>query len=161
MDQRRLIAYFSASGTTKAVAKDLASRLEADLHEINPAVPYSKDDLDWNNPESRSSIEMHDNNSRPAIAECTLDLSVYDTVFLGFPIWWHVASRIINSFLEQYDFSDKKIVLFATSGGSGFGEAVAGLKASVSESCEIQEGRVISPWITDSGLEEWVEELKA
>ena len=125
---KQLVAYFSASGTTARVAKDLAKAAGADLYEIKPAVPYTRADLNWQDKNSRSSLEMRDKSSRPALADHDANIADYDTIFVGFPIWWYVAPTIINSFLEAYDFSGKKIVLFATSGGSGFGKAVAGLQ---------------------------------
>lgn len=127
---KKLVAYFSASGVTARVAKNLASAAGADLYEIKPAVSYSRADLDWTNKQSRSSVEMRDKSSRPALADTGADIAAYDTVFIGFPIWWYIAPTIINTFLEAYDFSSKKIVLFATSGGSGFGKAVDSLQPS-------------------------------
>ena len=116
-----LVAYFSASGTTAEVAKRLSKAAEADIYEIKPEVPYTRADLNWMDKKSRSSIEMSDKSSRPAIADKNANIADYDTIFIGFPIWWYVAPTIINTFLESYDFSGKKIVLFATSGGSGLG----------------------------------------
>ena len=140
---KKLVAYFSASGTTAGVAKALADVAGADLYEIKPAVPYSKADLNWMDKQSRSSVEMRDKGSRPALADTDADIAGYDTVFIGFPIWWYVAPTIINSFLEAYDFSGKKIVLFATSGGSGFGKAVAGLQSSAPKAT-IVEGALLN-----------------
>ena len=127
---KELVAYFSASGTTARVAKNLAAAAGADIYEIKPAVPYSRDDLNWMDKQSRSSVEMRDKNSRPALADTDANNAAYDTIFIGFPIWWYIAPTIINTFLEAYDFSGKKIVLFATSGGSGFGKAVQSLQPS-------------------------------
>ena len=124
-----LVAYFSASGVTKKVAEKLAALVNADIHEIKPKVPYTKADLNWMDKKSRSSVEMNDKTFRPEIVKEDLNLSSYDTILLGFPIWWYVAPTIINTFLENYDFSGKKIVLFATSGGSGFGNTIKELKA--------------------------------
>ena len=124
-----LVAYFSASGVTKKVAEKLAALVNADIHEIKPKVPYTKADLNWMDKKSRSSIEMNDKTFRPEIVKEDLNLSSYDTILLGFPIWWYVAPTIINTFLENYDFSGKRIVLFATSGGSGFGNTIKELKA--------------------------------
>ena len=121
---KTLVAYFSAGGTTAKVAENLADVANADLYEIRPAVPYTQADLNWMDKKSRSSVEMNDKSSRPALADKDADISSYDKILLGFPIWWYVAPTIINSFLESYDFSGKKIVLFATSGGSGFARAV-------------------------------------
>jgi len=127
---KKLVAFFSASGVTARVAENLANAAGADLYEIKPAVPYTKADLDWTNKQSRSSVEMRDKSSRPALADTGADIAAYDTIFIGFPIWWYIAPTIINTFLEAYDFSGKKIVLFATSGGSGFEKAVDGLQPS-------------------------------
>ena len=127
---KKLVAFFSASGVTARVAENLANAAGADLYEIKPAVPYTKADLDWTNKQSRSSVEMRDHSSRPALADTDADIASYDTIFIGFPIWWYIAPTIINTFLEAYDFSGKKIVLFATSGGSGFGKAVDSLQPS-------------------------------
>ncbi len=153
---KTLVAYFSASGTTAGVAKDLANAIHADLYEIRPAVPYTQADLNWMDKKSRSSVEMTDKSSRPRLSDTDANIGAYDTIYLGFPIWWYVAPTIINTFLESYDFSGKKIVLFATSGGSGFGKAVAGLKPSVSESTEIVEGRILN---SADALKKWVTEL--
>ena len=140
---KRLVAYFSASGKTAKVAAELAKAADADIYEIRPAVPYTRADLNWMDKKSRSSVEMRDKGSRPALADTDADIAAYDTIFVGFPIWWYVAPTIINSFLEAYDFSGKKIVLFATSGGSGFGKAVAGLQPSA-PSAEIVEGSLLN-----------------
>lgn len=140
---KQLVAYFSASGTTARVAKDLAKAAGADLYEIKPAVPYTRADLNWQDKNSRSSLEMRDKSSRPALADTGANIADYDTIFVGFPIWWYVAPTIINSFLEAYDFSGKKIVLFATSGGSGFGKAVAGLQPSAPHAT-IVEGALLN-----------------
>lgn len=153
---KTLVVYFSASGTTAHVAKELAQAAGADLYEIKPAVPYTKADLNWMDKKSRSSVEMNDKNSRPELADREADIAAYDTVLLGFPIWWYVAPTIINSFLESYDFSGKKIVLFATSGGSGFGKAVEGLKSSVSADASIVEGKVLNEVQTAASLKSWV-----
>lgn len=127
---KKLVAYFSTSGKTAKVAENLAKAAKADLFEIKPAAPYTRDDLNWMNKQSRSSVEMRDKSSRPALADTDADITAYDTIFIGFPIWWYIAPTIINTFLEAYDFSGKKIVLFATSGGSGFGKAVDSLQPS-------------------------------
>ena len=120
----KLAAYFSASGVTEAKAKELAKAIGADLYEIAPAVRYTNADLNWMDRKSRSSVEMSDKSSRPALAETEHDFSAYDVIYIGFPIWWYTAPTIINTFLETFDFSGKKIVLFATSGGSGIDRAV-------------------------------------
>ena len=154
-----LVAYFSASGTTAGVAKNLAQAANADLYEIKPAVPYTSADLNWMDKKSRSSIEMNDKSSRPALADKDANIAAYDTILLGFPIWWYVAPTIINSFLESYDFSGKKIVLFATSGGSGFGKAVAGLKGSVAANTTIVEGRFLNGRSSAVDLQKWVQSV--
>ncbi len=138
---KKLVAYFSASGITAGVAKKLAKEANADIYEIKPSVPYTKADLNWQDKNSRSSIEMSDHNSRPEIADKNADISKYDTIYLGFPIWWYIAPTIINTFLESYDFSGKKIILFATSGGSGFGKTVQNLQLSAAD-CKIIEGTI-------------------
>lgn len=116
---KKLVAYFSASGVTANAAKTLAKAVGADLYEIKPEIPYTKADLNWMDKNSRSSLEMKDKTYRPAIADKDAKIEDYDVIFIGFPIWWYVAPTIINTFLESYDFSNKTIVLFATSGGSG------------------------------------------
>ena len=153
---KKLIAYFSAGGTTAAVAKNLAKAAKADLYEIRPETPYTSADLNWQNKNSRSSVEMRDKSSRPALADADAHIEEYDTVFIGFPIWWYVAPTIINSFLEQYDFTGKKIVLFATSGGSGFGKAVAGLQPSA-PGATIVEGAVLNGRPNEAKLKAFAE----
>ena len=138
---KKLVAYFSASGRTAALAKNLAQAAGADLYEIRPAEPYTTADLNWQNKQSRSSVEMSDKRSRPALADTNADIAAYDTIYVGFPIWWYIAPTIINTFLESYDFSGKRIILFATSGGSRFGEAVTYLQPSAPNATMI-EGRV-------------------
>ena len=125
---KKLVAYFSASGTTKKAAERLAMATGADLFEIKPQIPYSSTDLNWTNKKSRSSVEMNDPTTRPEIAERVSNMADYDTVFIGFPIWWYVAPRIIHTFVESYDFSGKTLVPFATSGGSGMGRTVDELR---------------------------------
>ncbi len=156
MSKKLLVAYFSASGTTAGVAKNLAQAAGADLYEIKPEVPYTKADLNWMDKKSRSSVEMNDKSSRPALADQDANIIDYDTILLGFPIWWYVAPTIINSFLESYDFSGKKIVLFATSGGSGFGKTVDGLKDSVAADTMIVEGKLLNGNSSVTGLKKWL-----
>ena len=138
-----LVAYFSASGVTRKMANKLAVLADADTYEIKPEVLYSKADLNWMDKNSRSSIEMSNKSMRPAIIKEELDLAKYDTILLGFPIWWYVAPTIINTFLESYDFSGKKITLFATSGGSGFGNTVQELRNSAPDA-HIVEGKIMN-----------------
>lgn len=140
---KKLVAYFSASGVTAKAAEKLAKAADADLFEIKPVQPYTRADLDWMNKKSRSSVEMADKSSRPEIAEKVSNMADYDVIFVGFPIWWYVAPTIINTFLESYDFSGKKIVLFATSGGSGFGNTVSELQPSV-PGADIVEGKLLN-----------------
>lgn len=127
---KRLTAYFSATGTTKKLAQAIAEEGAADLYEIRPKQAYTEADLNWMNQKSRSSLEMADRTFRPEMAGDSVDISGYDEIFLGFPIWWYVAPTIVNTFLEAHDFSGKKIILFATSGGSGFGNTIKELQPS-------------------------------
>ena len=156
---KSLVAYFSATGTTAGAAELLAKAADAELFAIRPAVPYTKADLNWMDDRSRSSLEMRDPSSRPAIAGRVENMDAYDRVYLGFPIWWYVAPTIINSFLESYDFSGKTIVLFATSGGSGFGKTVEGLEGSVSPTARIMGGRLRNGRLSESELRAWVKSL--
>ena len=156
---RKLVAYFSASGVTAKVAEMLADAVGADSYEIRPAVPYTKADLNWMDKKSRSTIEMNDKSIRPAIADTNAQIDQYETIFLGFPIWWYVAPTIINTFLESYDFSGKKIILFATSGGSKFGKTAEELKASVPASCEIIEGKLLNGKQTIPTIRSWTDKL--
>lgn len=156
---KTLVAYFSASGVTAKVASKLAEATNADLYEIKPEVPYTKADLNWMDKKSRSSVEMNDLTFRPAIADKNANIANYDVVYIGFPIWWYIAPTIINTFLEAYDFTGKKIVLFATSGGSKFGETVNKLKGSC-PGAEIKEGCVFKANVTKEELINWLENNK-
>ena len=151
-----LVAYFSASGVTEKVAKKVADSIEADIYEIKPEVKYTKADLNWMNKKSRSSVEMNNKSFRPAMVSGDVDVSGYDTVCIGFPIWWYVAPTIINTFLEAYDFSGKKIILFATAGSSGFGNTVVELKPSAPNS-EIIETDVLTGIITETKVKKLIE----
>lgn len=142
--KKTLVAYFSASGVTAKVAEKVAKAADADLFEIKPAVPYTRADLDWMDKNARSTIEMKDLSSRPEIAEKVADMDQYENVIIGFPIWWYVAPTIINTFLESYDFSGKKIALFATSGGSGMGRTVEKLKGSVDSSASFVSEKLLN-----------------
>ncbi len=157
---KKLVTYFSATGTTAKVAETLADAIGANLYEIEPAVPYTQADLDWMDKKSRSTIEMNNKKFRPAIADTDAAVSEYDVIFVGFPIWWYVAPTIINTFLEKYDFSGKKIVLFATSGGSGFGNTVEELKVSLSDTATILEGGLLNGKQTYKSVAAWVDGLK-
>ena len=152
-----LVAYFSASGVTRKMANKLSLLANADLYEIKPKVLYSKADLNWMDKNSRSSIEMSNKQIRPEIIKDELDITKYDIVLLGFPIWWYVAPTIINTFLESYDFTGKRIVLFATSGGSGFGNTVNELKGSAKDAL-ITEGILLNN-ISDKKIKEFIESL--
>lgn len=140
---KKLVAYFSASGITRNVAKMVAEAAGADLYEITPKEAYTKADLNWMDKKSRSSVEMADKKIRPEISDTDAKIAEYDEIFLGFPIWWYVAPTIINTFLEKYDFTGKKIVLFATSGGSGFGNTVKELQPSA-PGARFVEGKLLN-----------------
>lgn len=156
---KRLVACFSASGVTRGVAKTLAEAANADLYEIKPETPYTQADLNWQDKKSRTTIEMGNKTFRPPIADKSAGIEAYDVVFIGFPIWWYVAPTIINTFLESYDFSGKKVILFATSGGSGFGKTLKNLKGSVSDSAILKEGKILNGDQTKAGLAAWVDSL--
>ena len=149
--KKALVSYFSASGVTAKAAKSLAVAIGADLYEIKPAVPYTRADLDWTNKRSRSSVEMQDSASRPALADTDAPIEAYDVIFVGFPIWWYIAPTIINSFLESYDFSGKTIILFATSGGSGMGKTASILRASAPGAKIVDDGVLNN--VSDTELE--------
>ncbi len=152
-----LVAYFSAGGTTRKVAEMIAETAEADLHEIVPKQPYSKADLNWMDKKSRSSVEMSDKKSRPEIIDTDVSINMYDEIILGFPIWWYVAPTIINTFLESFDFTGKRIILFATSGGSGFGNTLRELQLSAPDAV-IVEGQVFGR-AAKQEIEEWVKRI--
>ena len=143
----KLVTYFSASGVTETKAKELAKAVGADLYEIAPAVRYTSADLDWMNKKSRSSAEMNDKSSRPALAETEHDFGAYDVIYIGFPIWWYTAPTIINTFLETFDFSGKKIVLFATSGGSSIDRAVKDMQKQY-PALDIAGGKLLNGKVT-------------
>lgn len=154
--QKALVAYFSATGNTKKVAENLAKALHADIYEIKPAVPYTAADLNWRDKTSRSSVEMSNESSRPEMAENDISVKEYDVIYLGFPIWWGTAPRIVKTFLEKHDFSNKKIVLFATSGSSGMGNTDKDLKPSVSASTKIVKGKTLNSNPSVEELKKWV-----
>ena len=156
---KKLVAFFSASGSTRKLAQNLAEVAGADVYEIRPETPYTGKDLNWNNAQSRSSVEMQDPGSRPALADKNAKISEYDTIFICFPIWWYVAPHIINTFLESYDFSGKTIVIFATSGGSGFGETLEKLKPSAAGSVKWIEGSVFRGRTDKATLEDRLKTL--
>lgn len=155
--EKRLVAYFSASGVTKKTAEMVAEAAGADLYEITPKVPYTKADLNWMDKKARSTVEMNDKKFRPELGGDEIDMSAYDEILVGFPIWWYVAPTIINTFLEKYDFSGKKIILFATSGGSGFGNTVSELQPSAPDA-QIVEGKLLNR-MSKQEISEWVKTL--
>lgn len=154
---KKLVAYFSASGTTKVVAERLAKAAGADLFEIRPAVPYTSADLRWTDSNSRSSLENNDPASRPEIASKLANMADYDTVFVGFPIWWYTAPRIIETFVESYDFSGKTLVPFATSGGIGIGNTAASLK-KLCPNANWDSGKLLSR-ASDKELAAWADKF--
>lgn len=154
---KRLVAYFSASGVTGKVAKMVAEAAGADLYEIRPKQLYTKADLNWMDQNARSTIEMKDKKIRPEIVDIDAKIAEYDEILIGFPIWWYVAPTIINTFLEKYDFTGKKIVLFATSGGSGFGNTVKELEPSA-PGATIVEGKLLNN-ANKPQIESWVTTL--
>ena len=152
---KTLVAYFSASGVTKRTAQKLASKLNCDTYEIKPVVPYTDADLNWMDKNSRSSLEMKDKASRPEIVKDGLEVSGYDRILLGYPVWWYTAPTIINTFLEAYDFSGKKIIIWATSGGSGLGKAKNDLAKSTTAT--IVDGRTLN---NDQQIEQFIKEIE-
>ena len=155
---KKLVAYFSASGVTASLAKNLAAAIGADLFEIEPVIRYGKADLDWTNKKSRSSVEMNDKSSRPAVAKKLGNMSEYDEVFVGFPIWWYIAPTIVNTFLEGYDLAGKTIIPFATSGGSGMGETNEYL-ANSCKGAKLVEGKVLRRNACADELKKWAGEV--
>lgn len=155
---KTLVAYFSASGVTEKAAKTIAKVAGADLFEIKPAQPYTNADLNWRDASSRSSIEMKNKQQRPQIVGDPINIADYDTILLGFPIWWYVAPTIINTFLESCDFSYKHIVLFATSGGSNFGNTVAELQVSAPTAI-ITKGILMNGSYSEESISEWLKSI--
>ena len=156
---RKLVAYFSASGVTAGVARNLSETIGADLFAIEPEIPYTQADLDWMDKTSRSTLEMNDPESRPAIAKKRDNMEDYDTIFVGFPIWWYVAPTIINTFLESYDLTGKTIIPFATSGGSGMGKTNEKLLPSC-KGAVLLEGKILKSNASTMELMDWVNSLK-
>ena len=152
MDMNKtLVAYFSCTGTTRRAAQALAAAVDADVYEIRPQIPYTPADLDWRN--------KNDPDFRPALADKNAAIDAYNTIFVGFPIWWYVAPTIINTFLETYDFSGKRVILFATSGGSGFGKTAAALKKSLSPDAALVEGKLLNTGLSPADLRAWCQSL--
>ncbi|MBQ9559714.1 MAG: NAD(P)H-dependent oxidoreductase [Bacteroidaceae bacterium] len=156
-ETKTLVAYFSASGVTRAVAQRLAEVSGADLHEIKPEQPYTEADLDWRNQKSRSSLEMKDKSSRPAITDKLQNMQDYDVIFVGFPIWWYTCPTIVNTFMEAYDFRGKTVIPFATSGGSSIQKACEDLRATYPD-VDWKEGRLLNE-ASKQDLETWVKAL--
>ena len=154
---KKLVAYFSVTGTTKRAAECLAKAAGADLFEIRPAIPYADADLDWTSSKSRSSVEMNDAHSRPEIAGAIPDIADYDTVFIGFPIWWYTAPHIIHTFLESLDFDHKTLAPFATSGGSGIGKAADELR-KLCPNANWKSGKLLSG-ASDKAITAWASEI--
>lgn len=152
-----LVAYFSATGTTARVAERLAKDANADLYAITPSEPYTNADLDWHDRQSRSSVEMNDPKSRPAIKNVKENIADYDVIFLGYPIWWDLAPRVVNTFLESLDMKGQTVIPFATSGGSSITNSVATLKRTYPE-LNWKEGRLLNS-VNDSALKEWIHKL--
>lgn len=154
MENKTLVAYFSASGVTAKAAESLAAACGGDLYKIKPAVPYTSKDLNWQDKRSRSSVEMNDPSARPELADGNLNLTTYDRIFLGFPIWWYTAPRVIQTFLESRDFTGKTIILFATSGGSGLGRIAKDLAPSC-PGAVIRDGQIIRRGTSQEELKRW------
>ena len=157
-DKKILVAYFSATGTTAKVAERLSQAINADLFEIKPAQPYTNADLDWTDKKSRSSVEMADKSSRPAIADQVADMSQYNVVFVGFPIWWYREPSIIDTFMTSYDFAGKTVIPFATSGMSGIGDSGKNMQA-LAPSAKVLEGKRFSSGVSAEELKSWAEGL--
>lgn len=153
-----LVAYFSASGVTARLAANLAKVIGADLYEIVPETPYTKADLNWMNRKSRSSVEMKDRSCRPAIATKAENMEQYDTVFVGFPIWWYREPSIIDTFMESYDFSGKTVIPFATSGSSGLGDSYKNLQA-LAPGAVVKDGKRFKASVSEEKLKEWAEHI--
>ena len=151
---KTLVAYFSVSGTTAKVAKKMAEAIGADLFEIKPETPYSGADLNWQNKNSRSSVEMNDRSSRPAIAVKAADMPQYDVVFVGFPVWWYREPSIIDTFMESYDFAGKTVIPFATSGGSGLGDSAANMQ-KLAKGAKVVNGKRFSGSASAEELKAW------
>lgn len=156
---KKLVAYFSASGVTAKLAKRLADAVDADIFEMKPEKPYTTADLDWTNKKSRSSVEMSDKSFRPAVAEKLDNIADYDTIYVGFPIWWYVAPTIINTFLEQYDLTGKTIIPFATSGSSRMGKT----NSELAPSCKgaiLKEGKRFEANADEAELKNWADSIR-
>ena len=157
---KALVAYFSATGTTARTAQAMATAIGADLFQIEPSEPYTRADLNWNDSASRTTQEKNDDSARPAIAHTVANMADYDVVFVGFPIWWYVEPRIVDTFLEAHDFSGKTIVPFATSGGSGLGQAPRRMQ-SLAPGAKVTAGKVLNGRQNAASLKSWAQKLGA
>ena len=157
---KKLVAYFSASGVTAKVAQEIAAVEAADCFEIKPETPYTKEDLDWTNKQSRSTLEMSDLNCRPATCGCVENMAQYDVIFVGFPIWWGREPSVVDSFLTAYDFSGKKIVPFCTSGGSDIGKTAERIQSLVGDNACVDAGKRLGGEISEADLKIWTEGLQ-
>ena len=153
--KEKIVAYFSASGSTARLAKTLASAADAELYEIRPAVPYERRDLNWMDKKSRSTVEMQDPDCRPALADTDAPVAAADTIFVGFPIWWYREPSIIDSFLDAYDWSGKTVVPFCTSGGSDLGEGQTRIE-ELAKGARVLRGRRFSARASESELKKWL-----
>ena len=154
---KALVAYFSASGVTAKVADKLAGAIGADLYEIKPEQEYTSEDLNWQDKQSRSSVEMNDRNSRPAIGNVVENMDQYDVVFVGFPIWWYREPSIIDTFMEAYSFEGKTVIPFATSGGSGMGDSSKNMQ-ELAKGAKVVQGRKFSSGASEDELKAWAQE---
>lgn len=160
MNEKILIAYFSCTGTTRTTAEELAEAANADLYEIVPEIPYTMADLNWNDPASRTSVEMRDTSSRPNIVGTLPDMDKYEVVFIGFPVWWYIAPTIVNTFIERCDLSGKKIVPFATSGGSGIVNCEKNLRLNY-PNLDWRPGKLLNKRLSKAQLSDWIELIGA
>ena len=156
---KKLVAYFSVSGVTAKVGQEIAAVEHADCFEIQPEAPYTREDLDWTNKQSRSTLEMADLNCRPAVKGCVQNMAEYDVVFVGFPIWWGREPSVVDTFLTAYDFSGKKIVPFCTSGGSDIGKTAERIQSLVGEKACVDAGKRLGGQVSEEDLKIWTEGL--
>ena len=154
-----LVAYFSASGVTKKVAEEIAKAEQAELFEILPEIPYTAEDLDWRNKQSRSTVEMQDSGCRPPVVGKVENMAQYDVVFIGFPIWWGREPSVVDTFLDAYDFAGKTIMPFCTSGGSGIGETAKRMQEIVGTAAVVKEGKRLGGTVSETDLATWESEL--
>ncbi|MBQ1826349.1 MAG: flavodoxin [Erysipelotrichaceae bacterium] len=157
--EKILVAYFSASGITAKVAERLCRTVNGELYEIRPETPYTKADLNWMNRKSRSSVEMADPDCRPPLSDKNADVEGSKVIFVGFPIWWYREPSVIDTFLEAYDFSGKKVIPFATSGSSGLGDTAKRMRAILGDKVIVDEGRRLARNVTEQELKDWVSNL--